>query len=147
MSSLVKILMSLSLVFVSSCCWPDEEQPARPSRVQGWREFQVGGVHIVGQLVLAKDEASDNGEIGVKVVDIIPVDPCAHRGTFHGSRRVVLRFFRPSDQKVLCEDTFTEGGTSLDSPHHCGSDVAGVTGISINAINTAEGWVYFDLRK
>jgi len=147
MSSLAKILLSLSLVFASSCCWPDSEQPVRPKNVLGWKESTAGGVRSICILVLNKGESSDNGEIGVKVVDIIPADPCAHRGTFHGSRRVVLRFFRPSDQKVLYEDTFTEGSGTLDSPHHCGSDVAGVTAIHINAINTAEGWVYFDLRN
>jgi hypothetical protein len=52
------------------------------------------------------------------------------------------------NQAVLCEELLNAGsGTSLIADR-CGQKIAelGVTGISIDAINATDGWVWFELR-
>jgi hypothetical protein len=51
-------------------------QPTRPANLTGWHvEPRRDGVTFVGDFVLSKGESTDNGEIGVKVVDIAAT-PC-----------------------------------------------------------------------
>ena len=146
-------MLSLSLLIIScvyaGCCSPQEQaQPARPEKVSGWKEVQESGFVIVGTFVLSKGESTDNGKLGVKVVDIIPPKACSEG--YAAMPKVVLSFYRPSDGKVLCDEAiFTEGGTLMGTgpPYpHCKPDV-GLSAISVNAINTKDNWVWFDLRK
>jgi len=146
-------MVGLCLLVIASlyagCCSPQERvQPARPEKVAGWKVIHDGTVVIIGTFVMNKGESTDNGELGVKVVDIIPPKPCSEG--YAAMPKVVLSFYRPSDGKVLCDEAiFTEGGTSMGTgpPYpHCKPDV-GLTAISVNAINTKDNWVWFDLRK
>jgi hypothetical protein len=100
-------------------------------------------------LVLKKGESSDNGKVGVRVVDIVAGDPCASYGTLKSLTSVKLQFYQPSPQRVICEDTFNSGSGASLLAEPCGQRIAdfGISAISINAINATEGWVWFDLRK
>jgi hypothetical protein len=100
-------------------------------------------------LVLTKGESSDNGKVGIRVVDIIAGDPCASYGTLQSITRVKLQFYQPAQQSVICEDTFNAGSGASLIAGPCGPRIAdfGISAISINAINASEGWVWFDLRK
>jgi len=134
---------------IRGCCSAKLPEPAHPGAVAGWKESQEGGVHTVGALVLKKGESSDNGKIGVRVVDIIAADPCAEYGTLQSLPRVKIQFYQTPQQTVICEELLTGGsGTSLIAGP-CGEKIAdlGVTAISVNAINATEGWVWFELRK
>jgi hypothetical protein len=145
----LSLLVTAGAILYAGCCSPQQRvESARPEKVDGWQDSYFSGVHSVAELVLSKGESSDNGELGVKVLDIIPPKPCSDG--YAGMPKVVLSFYRPSDKKVLCDEAiFTEGGTSIGTgpPYpHCTTEV-GLSAISVNAINTKEGWVWFDLRK
>ncbi len=145
---LVTIFSTLFYGVMASCCISPQKrhpEPKRPDSVRGWRDAEFSGVHSIAELVLKKGESSDNGSLGVQVVDIIAPDRCAEPNSYLGSPRVIVRFFRPSDRMKLCEATLIEGGSGLDSPT-CDKEF-GVTVIYINAINTKEGWLWFELRK
>ena len=134
---------------IRGCCSAKLPEPAHPGPVAGWKESQEGGVHSVGTLVLKKGESSDNGKIGVSVVDIIAADPCAEYGTLRSLPRVKMQFYQAPEKKVICEELLTAGsGTSLIAGP-CGQKIAdlGVTTISVNAVNATEGWVWFELRR
>jgi hypothetical protein len=136
------------MVFSSGCCLSQEpSQTVRPDKVEGWKDSYFSGVHSIAELVLSTGESSDNGELGVKVIEIISPEPCAEG--YAAMPKAVLSFYRASDKHVLCEATFTSGGTFLGNgpPYsHCTPEVS-LSAISIKAINTKEGWVWFDLRK
>ena len=138
------VMLAAFLAMTISCA--EYPQPTRPNRVTGWKDVRSEDVvNSLGYLVLKKGESSDNGRIGVTVVDIIP--PPKIWGIFktrEGNAKVVLRLFRPSDQQKLCEASFSEGGIDITSPNYCGSSVP-LSGISIFGINFKEGWVAFEL--
>ncbi len=142
--SFLTLFMALSI----SCCSSQQlPQPVRPEKVRGWGDVQGNGFTSIGMFVLNKGESTDNGELGIKIIDIISPQPCAEGGSYAGMPKVILGFYRPSDRRLLCEATFTPGGTLLgNGPPYCSSEV-GLSAISVNAINTEEGWVWFDLRK
>jgi len=145
----LSFLISICVILFVGCCSPQARvEPVRPQKVDGWQDTYFSGVHSIAELVLSKGESSDNGELGVKVVDIIAPKPCSEG--YASEPKAVLQFYRPSDKKVLCEEAiFAEGGTSMGTgpPYpHCTPEV-GLTAISVKAINAKEGWVWFDLRK
>src|SRR2546425_11538119 len=98
-------LIVLAFFSGTSWCPPQRTQPTRPNGVLGWKDFELNKVHFLGEFVLNKGESSDNRRIGVILADIIPPNPCGHPGTYHGSPKAVLKFFRPSDHRLLCEFT------------------------------------------
>lgn len=149
MFSLPLLVTAAVAMLQGGCCAaPQRVEQTRPDKVRGWQEIRDGTVVSIGMFVLKKGESSDNGELGVKVIDIIAPKPCADG--YAGMSKVVLSFYRPSDKKVLCDEAiFTEGGTSMGTgpPYpHCTPEV-GLSAISVNAINSKEDWVWFDLRK
>jgi hypothetical protein len=142
-------IATVCLILSVGCCSPQQRvEPARPDKVRGWKEIRDGTVVSIGMFVMNKGESTDNGELGVKVLDIIAPKPCSDG--YAGMPKVILSFYRPSDNKVLCDEAiFTEGGTSMGTgpPYaHCTPEV-GLSAISVNAINTKDNWVWFDLRK
>jgi len=144
--SLVTGLLILYSGFCSSA-QENEKQPGPPEKVAGWKDTYFSGVHSIGELFLHKGESSDNGNIGVEVVDVVKPQPGAEG--YAGMRKVVLRFYQAADKRTICEATFTEGGTAIGNgpPYpHCKPDL-GLSAISVNAINTRDNWVWFDLRK
>jgi len=140
-------VFSAIVVLLSSNCCSDMRQlnePERPSRVRGWGEYRIGTVTYDGDFVLNKGESTDNGKIGISLVDTY-AGKC---GLFTEREypRAKLRFYRVSDQTVLCESTFFRGNSSLDIRQICGADFEWST-IGITDINSKENWIAFDLRK
>ncbi|HLA11357.1 MAG TPA: hypothetical protein VJ023_12290 [Pyrinomonadaceae bacterium] len=147
MITFAALLSVLCYGWMAGCCLLPQNpraQPKRPESVRGWKEAEFGGVHSVAELVLNKGESSHNSNVGIQVIDVIRPERCAEPSSYLGSPRVVLRFYRPSDGLKLCEATFIEGGSGLDSPT-CDKEFE-IAAISINAINSDDGWVWFDLR-
>ena len=135
------------LLGLSACSTQERRQPDPPKTVEGWKDSYFGGVHSIAELVLHKGESSDNGKLGVKVLDIVA--PKSGSEGYASEPKAVLQFYTPSEKKILCEATFTEGGTVMGTgpPYpYCGPEV-GLSAISVNAINTKDNWVWFDLRK
>ena len=136
--------------FAVGCCVNKlHKEPSFPSDVQlGWREKEVNlkGLQVRGVFVLKKGEAADNGEIQVKVINIIANDPCDSQG-INSLPKATIQLMRLSDQMVLCTGTYTEKAYGI-LPADCGSETAelGISGYRINAINLSKGWVFFELH-
>ena len=142
---LISGVLILSTGYCSSA--QEREQPTAPAKVTGWKDIYSDGVHSIAELLLGKGDSSHNDKIGVEVMDIIK--PQTGAEGYAGMKKVVLRFYSAVDKRTLCEATFTEGGTALGNgpPYpHCKPEV-GLSAISVNAINTKDNWVWFDLRK
>ena len=138
----------LSISGAMGCCQkPQLPEPTPPTAVRGWQDFEESGVHYVGEFILKKGQSTDNGQIGVTLVDVIPAKPCADEGYF-AYPKAVIRFYRVSDQEVLCEATFLSGGggTLLNSPSYCNSTID-LTGLFLISVNTKDGWAYFALSN
>jgi len=138
------LVVSITLLSCAAACGPNYKQPAYPNNVPGWKEHDYpDGGHSIGKLVLRKGESSDNGTIGVTVVNILSPELLAEPWSYRGSPRVVLRLFKPSDRQTSCEITFSIANHLLRN-YKC-SATFGLSGINIYSINTKEGWVYFEL--
>lgn len=139
--------LSLLCSLTSGCCqlfFQEDKQPLRPNVNSSWRERTDFGVTSIGFFVMNKGEAIDNGQLGVKVIDIIPKEcRCVSCEPTYPKARIA--FYRPSDNKILCEGEF-QGSASLEVMAGC-DPTMGARSISVNAINTKEKWVSFDLRK
>ena len=140
--------LSLLCFLTSGCCQlfsKEDKQPNRPSVTSSWSERTDFGVRSIGFFVMNKGESIDNGQLGVKVIDVLPKE-CKCMSCEPTYPRVRIAFYRPSDNKVLCEDDFFQGSSSFDIRPKC-DPTMGISVISINAINTKEKWASFDLRK
>jgi hypothetical protein len=122
-----------------------DKQPDRPKVTSSWTERTDFGVTSIGFFVMNKGESIDNGQLGVRVIDILPKG-CSCMSCEPTNPRARIAFYRPSDNKVLCEGYFFAGSASLDFVAKC-DPAMGISHIAINAINTKENWVSFDLRK
>lgn len=100
---------------------------------------------MLGSFVLRKDEITDNGQVQVQVIELIPGEPCVDAGTLASHPKVKLRFVRSSDQALLCTATYAENeGATLS--RDCGNVLSefGILGIGIRAINLKDGWVFLE---
>jgi hypothetical protein len=150
----MKTILFLAFVMLGlstgSCCFNEHRvEPVYPQSVSGWKEREEQGVRIRGDFVLKKGISTDNGKIQVKIIDIIPPDPCAEAGAFQRQARARIQFVRLSDSKVLLDDLFAEKG-SMTLTTAGGADLYeefGIYVIYIYDINLKEGWVHFELRS
>jgi hypothetical protein len=132
-------------VALSGCGGWDPEivKPTRPASVHGWQKYETESLTIKGQFVLSKGESTDNGHVGIRVVDIYAAK--YHLLDSPELPRAKVQFFRVPDQTIICEGIFERGGNRLDLPDLCKDNLAW-TVIYINGINHSESWVFFDLR-
>ncbi len=120
----------------------------RPERVEhpgGWKPFRVGGsITFVGQFVLKRGESTDNGELGVKVLDIRPGPPTPSATAYIESdgSKAVLRFYKVSNQSVLCDFTSEASSTGYDTKYICGGKLP-FSNLEVRGIDSEEGWVFF----
>lgn len=147
-------LMVLVCSLVRGCCTESPRaEPPRPSRdeITGWKFNDSRGVRSLGKFLLGRGEVTDNGEVRIKVLDMVPGDPCAGGQSYLGLPSARFQFSRVSDGDVLCEVSEAEKSSSTigaGSSSSCGNKVAGydIRGMYIGAINLKEGWVFFELR-
>ena len=138
---LFNVLFVTGLTVTSVSCCKTAPQPTRPGEVGGWHIASEKCNYCIAILVLKKGEKSDNGKIGVEVLDVsAPRKPCA-RDSVYSYPTTTLRFYNALDQQTICEQAFFPGTVNVN----CES-AGGVYSVSIHAINTAENWVFFDLR-
>jgi hypothetical protein len=122
------------------------DTPTRPTAKSTWNETHIWTVKSIGPLILNKGESSDNGALGVKVIDFIPRSCRSFLSDSPNPPKVVMQFYRPSDNQVLCEVRLSgPANSSIDSEEMCGTKT-GVSVVGINGINAKDGWVSFDLR-
>lgn len=133
-------LGSMLLLFNAACCKHPQTPTAYPARVRGWQTWNERGVSLIGELVLRKSEASDNGNIGVQVLDIREGKAACGLGREPIEPDVTLSFYQVSDPTVTCVITTGTGGRLLACDERLELNTLGVL-----AINTTQGWVYFRL--
>ena len=97
---------------------------------------------IVGEFVLRKGESTNNGQILIKIVDLLPADTCADKGDALAKRRAKIQFIRSADNAIVCEQVFPIGGGNL-----CGNALEEfwISGIGIRDISIRNQWVHFIL--
>ena len=154
----MKILLVLFLLaagLLNACCSkPHHDEPPYPTNISGWEGTRDNNGKIHRKFVLRKGEVTDNGEIQIKVVDIIPPEPCAEVGTFQRQARAKIQFIRLSDNRILSEDIYPEHGGSFipykeddsTSPTKLvltGLDIAAIVTLGINL---KEQWICFQLN-
>jgi hypothetical protein len=136
-------ILFLLLGGLGGCCSPKTRtEPKPPESVAGWKDYYdtKANVHKLGEFLLRKGESTANGEIQVKLVDIIPPDPCATDAGMNAYYpKAILQFIRVSDAKVLVEDRYREGASSNA---HCNCAIATVW---MHDINVKESWASFQL--
>jgi hypothetical protein len=146
----IRVLLGILALSSGSYCQlspMSRDTPDRPNIKSTWNESQIYGFTSIGPLILNKGESTDNGSIGVKVIDIIPRNCSSFLSHSPQPPKAILQFYRPSDHQVLCEVTLSGPGNSpIDWEDICGTKV-GISHVGISGINAKEGWVCFDLRK
>src|SRR6185369_6155213 len=86
------IALALSL---EACCRPiQRNEPPYPKVIAGWKEYQDQGVKMLGNFVLRKDESIDNGKVQIRLLEVVPGNPCADAGEFQYQARAKLQFIR-----------------------------------------------------
>ena len=150
----ILLMLTLLGVWMQGCCIQEERvEPPYPSDLSGWEGQKEPNGRLARKFVLKKGQATDNARVQVKVIDLIPGDPCAEPAAFQRQARARIQFVSLSDMKVLCEETFAENGVSTFSSEGCGSSQVGVSelnllgifSINVLAINLKEEWVYIGL--
>jgi len=149
------LIATLFLCTATNGCCPKSEriEPPYPSEVTGWLGRTDKGGFIVRDVLLRKGESTGNGKVEVRLLELLPGDPCTESGDFRHLARARIQFVNASDDGVLCEDIFGDSGTSTLSGTSCQSDPqalailfnSGVQSVYAN-INLREGWVYLQLR-
>ena len=139
-------LATFLLATSSACCsyMGKLNDPERPSNVRRWEEFHVGSVTIKGDFVLKKGESTDNGKIGIRIVQIYEGECQPFSEPQYPKAKI--QFYRVSDNSIICEPTLRIGNSGLNYGDVCGTGFEWTT-ISITAINSREDWVAFDLRE
>lgn len=144
----IVVLVGILALSFGGCCQLSpqvRDTPTRPDIKSSWNERQYWGVKSLGPLILNKGESSDNGSLGVTVVDFIPRSCNSFFSHTPKPSQVVLQFYRPSDNQVLCTVTLSSRtNTSIDGEEMCGTKT-GVSVVGINGINAKDGWVSFNL--
>jgi hypothetical protein len=150
------LFIALAMIgsLLGACCFPEKRiEPSHPGKVSGWltdkqrlKFYEEQKFWSRGNFVLRKNEATDDGKIRIKLIDLIPPDPCAEGGSFQRQARVTLQFIRMSDQRSLCEETFPEDGASTVYSK-CGNslDEFGIDVVGVYDINLKEGWAFIRL--
>jgi hypothetical protein len=121
-------------------------QPKYPKEVRGWVDDPFDRRLFQGPFVLKKGESSQNGKLGVRVVDIIAEKCSARFAELPERAKVVLQFYNPSSNQGLCQVTLPENSNArIDLEGICLGKVD-VLVVGTTDINTDEKWVVFDLR-
>ena len=124
-------------------------QPSRLENPSGWQETRAGGgIIFVGQFILSKGESTDNGTFGVKLLNITS-KPCPFATIcLKPDAKATLRFYRSSDQSVICEPTLESSSTSYVTKGVCPG--LPFTNLDVREINTHQNWAlisFFNLDK
>jgi hypothetical protein len=148
------LLVIIGLTCSGCVCHPSlyknvpTDTPTRPTVKTSWTESRDYGFTSVGQFVLSRGESTDNGKLGIRVVDFVPSKCRSLFAEYPDPPKVVLEFYRPADKQTLCTVTLDGpiANSSIDRAEMCGNKT-GFSVVGINGLNAHDGWVSFDLRK
>jgi hypothetical protein len=120
-----------------------ENLPNRPKSVKGWKVEAFDGVTSMAQLLLDEGQSSEDEKIGVAVVSISPYETRGGLFDHPTGPTAVLRFYRVSDHMVIQQRAESTGGSTFSES---ALSEYGINAIYVDAINTKERWVWFELR-
>lgn len=132
---------------LAACCRPiQRDEPSFPKVIAGWKEYQDQGVKMLGNFVLRKGESIDNGKVQIRLLEVVPGNPCADAGEFQYQARAKIQFISLPDHSDLCADLYAEHSSSSFSGA-CESKLGGrgVSYVRVIAINLKDGWVFLGL--
>ncbi len=141
---LCPLLLLLPLV-LGGCCWSVESEPQRPAQVRGWVQVQREGVTSVGEFLLTKASSVENARVGIELKEIIKGRTC--RGTESVGPKAIVRFYRVSDKESIGELELTQGNTRMINFNRSLVEDYGVDTIAVRAINTKDGWLWFEVLE
>jgi hypothetical protein len=140
-------ITALPWVLAGCCHNYDPNPPTRPVNVEGWKTIKSDTLLTIGSFVLKKGESTNNGKLGVTLIDLKPRILCLGPFAEPSPGEIKLRFFRVSDNQTLCLTTIfaigENGGGTLD----CADKSELPSGFGVRAINYKEGWVWFELSS
>lgn len=145
---LISVVIALLSLVTNGCCVRKERaEPSHPGIIPQWVARKESGVHILGTFVLKSGDTSDNGKVQVKVVGLIAGNSCAEYGSYAQQDKVRLQFIDLINKKVVCEETYVQGGSTTLFSGPCASlpNDFGIAAVYIKAVNIKDGWVYFEL--
>lgn len=147
MKSFVILVVLVACVTRGCCPESPRTEPSNPSEVLGWQHRNERSLKIQGKFLLRQNQTTDNGEIQIKLVEVLAGKQCVDAGDERHQPRVTLEFVRLRDH-VVCEETFSEKGSRDFVGTRCGSNLSefGILGIYVIGINVKEEWVFFELR-
>src|SRR5262245_22877533 len=152
---LIAVLSSLSSILLLSCnVKRTREEPPYPTGITGWEGKKNNSGEVNRYFVLKSGEATDNGQIQVRVIEIYPTEIWSESGSVRRMARARILVVRLSDNKVLCDDVYPEKGGAILSPQscHCKSSdfellrMNNIETFSNISINVKEGWVSFSMN-
>jgi hypothetical protein len=114
--------------------------------VEGWKPIKDEYSLILASLVLNKGESTDNGKLGITLVDLEPRIICSAPLAEPSPGKIKLKFYRPSDKQVLCETTIFAIGDTGGGRLDCSESTGLPATFSVRGINYKEGWVWIQLR-
>lgn len=147
---IIKFLRLVLLLFVmvlsNGCCDKEIIEPERPTNIQGWKSYPLGSITIYGRFILQKGESTDNGKVGIRLVELYPAKCRIAQITQIPSAK--MQIYNVSDNSILCERRFVLFANRLDILDTCSEKLKGLEWdvIYIESINFKEGWAAFELR-
>ena len=138
------LLLLVPLTY-GGCCSTVESVPERPSQVRGWNRAQQNGVTSAGEFLLTRTKPVEGEKIGIELKDVKKGNNCA--GTESFGPKAVVRLYRIPDKQTLLELQLTEGNTRLVSLNRAVAEDSGIDAIAVRAINTKDGWVWFEIYE
>lgn len=140
MKCLCPVVLALLVFSCGGCCKSLQSSATRPAKVRGWETWDDRGLHLIGEFVLKKGEKSDNGNIGIELLDVKEGKATCLFFEEPTEPEAILRFYSLSDPQISCTVTTHVAGRILDCDKRLNLNTLGVF-----AINAREGWVHFNL--
>jgi hypothetical protein len=141
------LIVAASILEAGCCRIRQLDQPKLPDHVRGWKEELSGNLVFINELVLTTGQSQDNGELGLKLIDIIH-PPCKSLFSMEDSDpKIRLQFYNASTHQVLCETPFISGGLwTIDAIPSCNNRVE-IDGMVIYKINSKDKWIRIALYR
>lgn len=136
------VLLLFAMFLFSGCCDKKITEPERPTNARGWKEYPIGSITIKGDFILQKGETTDNGKVGIRLVELYPAECQIARITQLPYAKI--QFYKVYDNSIICEGVFHLGSDSLDSSDVCSNKLEWNT-IYMRSINFKEEWAAFHL--
>lgn len=136
-----------SFILDLGCCRMHQlDQPKLPDQVRGWQDMRSGNSTFINELIMKTGESSDNGVIGLRLIDIQHPSCKSLLSMEDSDPKIQLQFFDATNKQVLCETQFISGGYWSIEATPCNKRVP-IDGMVIYKINSKDGWIHISLFR